>query len=101
MPGLKGSHDTSSSSGASYRSSNNNRYGEMDYSPEFYGKSHYAETCLYYDISRGRRPVPSLEVEGDTELNIRGQFCDIVYPNGTQGWSRLAVDVITYPSVNP
>ena len=62
----------------------------MDYIPEFYGNSRYAETGLYYDISIGRRPVPSLEVEGeDADWNIRNQFCDIIYPSSTHGWSMV------------
>ena len=68
----------------------------MDYSPDFFGNSCYAETGLYYDISGGRRPVPSLEVEGNADWNIRGQFCDIIYPGGGQGGARMAVDVICY-----
>jgi hypothetical protein len=55
----------------------------VDYSPDFYGNSHYAETGLYYDISGERRPVPSLEVDGDADWSIRGQFCDIVYQDGS------------------
>ena len=43
-----------------------------------------------------KRPVPIIEVEGDADWNIHGQFCDIVYPIGTQGWARLAVNVIGY-----
>ena len=72
------------SSGGSYRSSPNDRFAEVNYSPEFYGNSRYTETSLYYDISGGRRPVPSLEVEGDADWSIRGQFSDIVYPGGDQ-----------------
>ena len=54
----------------------------MDYSPEFYGNSHYKETGLHYDISGGRRLVPSLEVEEYADWNICGQFCE-------KGWLLL------------
>ena len=79
-------------SGGSYRASPNDRFAEVDYTPD----SRYASTGLYYDISGDRRPVPSLEVEGDADLRIRGQFCNIVYPGGVQGGSRIAMDVMTY-----
>jgi hypothetical protein len=36
---------------------------------------------LYYDISAGRRPVQSLEIEEDADWNICGQFCNIVSPS--------------------
>ena len=91
-----GSQGNSSSSGVSYRASPNDRFAEVDYTPDFFGNSRYASTGLYYDISGDRKPVPSLEVEGDADLRIRGQFCDIVYPGGVQGGSRIAMDVMTY-----
>ena len=67
----------------------------MDYSKNFFGNARNAATGLYYDISGERRPVPSLEVESDADWRIRGQFCDIVYPGGVQGGSRIAMDVMT------
>ena len=65
----------------------------MNKSPEFYGNSHYAETGLYYNISGGRKPVPSLEVEGDADWNICDQLCNIsteAGPRDGPGWLSIS-----------
>jgi hypothetical protein len=93
---MSGRSQGNSSSGGSYRASPRDRFAEVEYSDDFFGNSRYAATGLNYDISGERRPVPSLEVESDADWRIRGQFCDIVYPGGVQGGSRIAMDVMTY-----
>ena len=94
--GSQRNSSSSGGSGGSYRASFRDRCPEVEYSDDFFGNSRYAATGLYYDISGERRPVPSLEVESDEAWRIRGQFCDVVYPDGVQGGSRVALDVMTY-----
>ena len=78
------------------RASTRDLYPEVEYIDDLFGNSRYAATGLYYDISGGRRPVPSLEVENDGAWRIGGQVCDIVYPDGVLGESRVAIDAMTY-----
>jgi hypothetical protein len=74
-PGRRRFDGTSSSSRGSYRSSNNNHCREMDYRPEFYGNSRYAETGLYYDIScqvkKLREMLTGTSMASSAELSIQ------------------------------